>query len=416
MSESGDVVHAVRSSLRRLDEADARLNCVADRNDAAVLAEAAVAPDGPLRGEPITVKDWIDVAGFRCSGGELGLSDRRPPEDASAVARLRAAGAVVVAKTCVHVESERFGRVLNPHDPSRSPGGSSSGDAAAVGSGAVRLGVGSDSGGSVRVPAAWCGVVGMKPSAGLVPLTGHFPRVGERSDGRTVIGALARSTRMAWLAVTTMAGPDGIDGGVAPVTLGEPGSISVSSLRVAVGSPGGRDVCPAVASALTRVAAIVQEAGASVVGPPPDRLDEARRITEAYWARPERTGAQIEEDLFDWDRFRRRVLLDTVGIDVVITPTVADMAPVHPEDAHGGLRVLPPGEPHGCSGDHRARRPGGGAGGRPSLAGPCRRRRRAGDRVGSRVTRRPAPVPPRRARVQSSTCLSPPSTSSRPSR
>lgn len=331
MSMSGDVVDGVRSALLRLDEADARFNCVADRDDAAVLAEAAVASHGPLRGEAITVKDWIDVAGFRCSGGELSLSDRRPPQDASAVARLRAAGAVVVAKTCVHVESERFGRVLNPHDRSRSPGGSSSGDAAAVGGGAVRLGIGSDSGGSVRVPAAWCGVVGMKPSAGVVPLTGHFPRLGERSDGRTVIGALATSTRMAWLAVRTMAGPDGIDGGVAPVTVGDPGSVSVSSLRVAIGSPGGRDVCPAVASALARVASMLQEAGTSLVGPPPDWLDEGRRITEAYWARSERTGAQIEQDLFDWDRFRRRVLLDTAGIDVIITPTVADMAPLHRE-------------------------------------------------------------------------------------
>lgn len=331
MSISGDVVDGVRSALLRLDETDARLNCVADREDAAVLAEAAVAAHGPLRGEAITVKDWIDVAGFRCSGGELSQSDRRPPEDASVVARLRAAGAVVVAKTCVHVESERFGRVLNPHDRSRSPGGSSSGDAAAVGSGAVRLGIGSDSGGSVRVPAAWCHVVGMKPSAGLVPLTGHFPRLGERSDGRTVIGALATSTRMAWLAVQTMAGPDGADGGVAPVTVGDPGSVSVSSLRVAVGSPGGREVCPAVASALTRVTATLQEAGSSLVGPPPDWLDEARRITEAYWARSERTGAQIEQDLFDWDRFRRRVMLDTTGIDVIITPTVADTAPLHRE-------------------------------------------------------------------------------------
>lgn len=331
MSISGDVVDGVRSALLRLDEADARLNCVADRGDAAVLAAAAAAPHGPLHGEPITVKDWIDVAGFRCTGGELSQSERRPTEDASAVTRLRAAGAVVVAKTCVHVESERFGRVLNPHDRSRSPGGSSSGDAAAVGSGAVRLGIGSDSGGSVRVPAAWCHVVGMKPSAGMVPLTGHFPRLGERSDGRTVIGALASSTSMAWRAVTIMAGPDGADGGVAPVAVGDPGSVSVSSLSVAVGSPGGRDVCPAVASALDRVAASLQQIGASLVGPPPDWLDEGRRITEAYWARSARTGAQIEQDLFDWDRFRRRVMLDTEGIDVMITPTVADMAPLHRE-------------------------------------------------------------------------------------
>lgn len=329
MSPISGAVEAVRRALLQLDEADARFNCVADRDDFSVLAEAAAAPHGPLHGEPITVKDWIDVTGFRCSGGQMSLSDRRPVHDASAVARLRAAGAVVVAKACVHAESERFGKVLNPHDPSRSPGGSSSGDAAAVGSGAVQLGIGSDSGGSIRVPASWCQVVGIKPSAGLVPVTGHFPRIGDRRDGRTVIGALATSTRMAWLAVKTMAGPDGVDGGVAPVPVGEPGSVSLPSLRVAIGVPGGRQVGPAVTAALTRVREILQVAGVSLAGPPPDWLDEARRITEAYWDRSERTGDQIDQDLSDWDRFRRRVMLDTAGIDVMITPTTADTAPLH---------------------------------------------------------------------------------------
>lgn len=331
MPSNDEVDDRIRLALRRLDGAHARFNCVADRNDAVALSAAAAAPQGPLHGEAITVKDWIDVAGFRCSGGQLRHTGRRPPEDASAVARLRAAGAVVVAKTCVQVDSERFGKVLNPRNRSRSPGGSSSGDAAAVASGAVRLGIGSDSGGSIRVPAAWCQVVGLKPSAGLVPLTGHFPRVGDRSDGRTVIGALATSARLAWLAVKTMAGPDDADGGVAPVALGDPDAVSVPSLRVAVGSPGGRDVCADVTSALTDVAQTLQRAGASLVGPPPDWLDEARRITEAYWDRSGRTGAQVDQDLFDWDRFRRRAVLDTADIDVIVTPAVAEMAPLHRE-------------------------------------------------------------------------------------
>ncbi len=242
---------------------------------------------------------------------------------------LRRAGAVVIAKTAVLVDSERYGPVMNPHDISRSPGGSSSGEAAAVGGGAVRLGLGSDSGGSIRVPAAWCRVVGMKPSAGLIPVTGHFPRIGDRSDWRTVLGPLAGSVALAWSAVKVMAGPDGADGGIAPVALGDPDDVEVSALRFAVGSPGGAEVSPVMEAALDRVAEIVKCAGASLVGEAPDWLAESRRITEAYWNRAQRTGRQIEQDLISWDRFRRRVLMDTGDVDVIVTPTVSDTAPLH---------------------------------------------------------------------------------------
>ncbi len=336
------VVARVRGALDRLDAVAARTNCIADRNDDAVLVAAAAAERGVLHGEPITVKDWIDVTGFRCSGGDVLDADRWPSQDAPAIARLRRAGAVVVAKTAVLVDSELFGRVLNPHDVLRSPGGSSSGEGATVGSGAVGLGIGSDSGGSIRVPAAWCQVIGMKPSAGLIPLSGHLPRLGERSDGRTVIGPIARSVELAWTALTVMAGPDGADGGVAPVVLGDPYEVDISSLRFAVGSPGGAEVSPVMADALNHVADILQSAGATVAGPPPDWLNESRRITEAYWNRAERTGRQIEQDLFDWDRFRRRTLIETSEVDLIITPTVAETAPRHrPMETEDYLFCLP---------------------------------------------------------------------------
>lgn len=294
MSHWGVVATNWRAALDRLDVIAARTNCVADRNDAAVLAAAAAAGPGALQGEPITVKDWIDVTDFRCSGGTVIHENRRPTHDAPAIDRLRGAGAVVIAKTAVSVDSERFGRVMNPHDVSLSPGGSSSGEGATVGSGTVRLGIGSDSGGSIRVPAAWCRVVGMKPSAGLIPATGHFPRIGERSDGRTVIGPLADSVDMAWTAVKVMAGPDGADGGVAPVVLGDADRVEVSSLRFAIGSPGFTEVGAAMSTALERVGEIMKSAGVSHAGAPPDWLDESRRITEAYWDRSERTGRQID--------------------------------------------------------------------------------------------------------------------------
>lgn len=332
----------VLQALERLRTLAARTNCVADWNDAKVLAAAAGASAGPLQGEPITVKDWIGVAGLGRSGGESYHPQGPPAADATVVARLSDAGAVVLAKTSVLVDSERYGRVLHPHDPARSPGGSSSGDAAAVGGGAVRLGIGSDSGGSIRVPAAWCGVVGFKPSAGLIPVTGHVPVVDERGDGRTVIGPLAASVDLSWQAVRVMAGPDGADAAVAPVALGDPDRVPVSALRVSVGSPGEAVVDQHVRSALELARRALSDAGARDAGPPPDWLAEARRVTQAYWQRAERSGSEVAQDLQDWDAFRRQALEETREVDVLVTPTVREMAPDHRQMRVGDyLHCLP---------------------------------------------------------------------------
>ena len=333
----------VAAALRRLDAVAEHTNCVADRADEVVLAAEGDAADGVLAGEPITVKDWIDVAGFRCSGGEVDHVDRRPEVDATAVARLRAAGAVVIAKTAVQVDSARFGPVFHPIDPTRSPGGSSSGEGATVGGGVVRLGIGSDSGGSVRVPAAWCGVIGMKPSAGLVPVTGHFPPVGSRGDGRTVIGPLATSVDLAWRAVLTMAGPDGADAAVPPVALGDPRAVELSSLRVAIGVPAGGHVSRVMGSAVDWSRAVLVDAGVADAGDPPDWLARAKDVTERYWSRWLRSGAEVDLDLFEWDDFRRWGLDQTAAIDVIVTPTVSDVAPVHRDmTTEDYLYCLPP--------------------------------------------------------------------------
>ena len=102
--------------------------------------------------------------------------------------------AIVTAKTAAGDSNEIYGATRNPHDLTRSPGASSSGEAALVAAGVSLLGIGSDSGGSIRLPAAWCGVAGLKPTAGRVPNTGHFPRIGALHDGRTQIGPFRRAT------------------------------------------------------------------------------------------------------------------------------------------------------------------------------------------------------------------------------
>src|SRR5688572_3589617 len=161
----------VRAALARLD-AVSWLGAVVARDDGAALTAAAEVDRrverGPMHGLAVTVKDWIDVVGLPCEGESPERTGRLPADDATVVARLRAAGAVIVAKTQPGAHHPVHGQCHHPMDRARSPGGSSSGEAALLGAGATTVGLGSDSGGSIRLPAAWCGVAGMKPSFGLV--------------------------------------------------------------------------------------------------------------------------------------------------------------------------------------------------------------------------------------------------------
>ncbi|MEO6467610.1 MAG: amidase [Acidimicrobiia bacterium] len=329
----------VRNQRARLEAAHETTNCVAAWNpeaedevadlDERFEREGAL---GPLHGMPITVKDWIDVAGLPCTGGELAHRDRAPVRDATVVARLRTAGAIVLAKTTVQVESELWGPVRNPIDPTRSPGASSSGEAAAVGGGGSLLGIGSDSGGSLRVPAAWCGVATLKPSAGRVPTTGHFPRVGERMDGRTIIGPMSTSVRALGDVLAIVAGPDGVDAGVPPVTLNDRDAVVLEGLRVgwSVGE-GGHAVTPDISGAVMAAATSLEALGATNVGTIDQRLDEALDITLRYWKRASGRleGWDVEAHLADWDRYRTRMLRAHAEVDVVVMPVTATPAPLH---------------------------------------------------------------------------------------
>ena len=330
---------SVLAALERLDAA-ADLGAVVCRDDELAM-RAAEAMDAspeqlptPWAGRTITVKDWIDVGGLPCEGESPQHTGRRPARDASAVARLRAAGAIVVAKTQPGADHPQHGHCVHPQDPRRTPGGSSSGEAALIGRGASTLGLGSDSGGSIRVPAAWCGVVGLKPSAGLVPTTGHFPRVGDRVDGRTVIGPLARTVADAAAALHVIAGPDGVDAGCVPIPLGDEGTVRMAGLRVAV-SMGDGQWLPAASThdAVGRALDHLRAEGAIVVEDAlPAHLDEALDITLRYWRRaahdPALRGADVDVQLRDWDRFASRMTRAASLFDVVVGPVVRDVAPI----------------------------------------------------------------------------------------
>ncbi|HET6900342.1 MAG TPA: amidase, partial [Vicinamibacteria bacterium] len=173
---------AVRAFLERIEAVNPRLNAVVQLRAEAALEEAraadrvAPARRGPLHGLPMTLKDSLDTAGLVTTGGTTGRASFVPAEDATVVRRVRAAGAIVLGKTntpdlTLSYETTNlvYGRTNNPFDPSRTSGGSSGGAAAIVAAGGSPVEIGSDTGGSIRLPAHCCGVAGLKPTAGRVP-------------------------------------------------------------------------------------------------------------------------------------------------------------------------------------------------------------------------------------------------------
>ena len=179
-----------------------------------VTASIKGAPGGPLTGRKIAVKDNVCVAGLPMMNGSKVMEGFVPSTDATVVTRLLDAGAEIAGKAVCESFCMSFGShtadtgfVLNPHDRTRTTGGSSSGSAALVASHAVDMAVGCDEGGSIRVPAAFCGIVGLKPTWGLVPFTGIFPL--EMTIDH--VGPMARSVHDCALMLETMAGPDGLD-------------------------------------------------------------------------------------------------------------------------------------------------------------------------------------------------------------
>ena len=187
----------------------ADIDCEALFQAAARLERTPVDERGPLHGVPIGVKDNIDVLGFATTAGCPAMPRRPPLHDAPVVHRLRAAGALIAAKTAMHelglgVTSVNLwsGPVRNPHDADLVAGGSSGGSAAAVAAGILPLALGTDTGGSIRIPAALCGVVGFRPTTGRWPLDGVVPI----SRTRDVVGPIARTVAMCVLADEVVCG------------------------------------------------------------------------------------------------------------------------------------------------------------------------------------------------------------------
>lgn len=271
---------AIRSIVR-LDADRARLEAAAaDR--ALRRGESA----GPLHGIAITLKDSHEAAGLGASIGVPGELDAPVTTDGTVAARLRAAGAIILGKTNlssrlydIQTESELFGRTANPWDPRRTAGGSSGGSAAAVAAGLTLLDVGSDVGGSIRIPASFCGVVGFKPTEGRIPETGHRGSGQPRTHWvMESIGPLAGCVEDAATAFSILAGSDGRDPTVPPVPVLPVVRRDVVTLRIAWtdGFPG-EVVQAALRAAVRDAAERLAVAGATVVRALPDIDWEGQR-------------------------------------------------------------------------------------------------------------------------------------------
>ncbi|MEZ5101026.1 MAG: amidase [Thermoleophilia bacterium] len=238
-------LEAVRALHERIASVGAAVNGVvalaSDAEERARAADAALARGeavGPLHGVPFTAKDTLDTAGLRTTRGSLLFADHVPGEDATAVARLREAGGILLGKTNTpefalwwETDNRVYGRTLNPWDGTRTSAGSSGGEAAALAARLTPLGLGSDLGGSIRIPAGTCGVVGLKPTHGLVPLTGHFPEAILRFMH---VGPMARTVRDAALALSLLAGPDGRDWHCVPAPRPSADLAPAFPLRIAI--------------------------------------------------------------------------------------------------------------------------------------------------------------------------------------
>ncbi len=300
-------VELVESHLERITEVNPQVNAItqllAERaRRAAELTDrrrAAGAELGPLAGVPFTVKESTAIEGVPTTFGTPRFRDLVAPADAPPVARLRAAGAIPIGHSNMptlilagmHTRSELFGDTVNPWDRSRTPGGTSGGDAVAVATGMAALGLGNDSGGSVRIPAQFCGVAGLKPTTGRFPADHRIlgpDDPGPASQLLVTDGPFARSVGDLRLAYEVLAGTDPRDPRAVPVpAYGEPlpGPVKVA----VVADPGGHGVHPTVRAGIATAAEALRDAGYDVREVPDvPRLDEAldayRRIAMTEFA------------------------------------------------------------------------------------------------------------------------------------
>jgi aspartyl-tRNA(Asn)/glutamyl-tRNA(Gln) amidotransferase subunit A len=311
-------VEAVGSALDRIRTLDGPLNAFITVRGEAALREAELVQHsterGPLWGVPLAVKDVLDVAGTPTTAGSRILASNVPTADAAVVSRLRRAGAIIVGKLNTHefaygptTTSAHFGRARNPWALDRVCGGSSGGSGAAVAAGLVAAALGTDTAGSIRIPSAFCGITGLRPSTGLVPTRGMVPL----SWSVDTIGPMARDARDCALLLEVIAGPDPDDVSAVPVEpvdyVAETASARPRELVVGiVESLFEGEIDPRIAAAARRAVDELREAGVRTRSIELPDLDRAGLVQQTLQF-PEATAIHL-----DWLRTR----LGDYGADV----------------------------------------------------------------------------------------------------
>jgi Asp-tRNA(Asn)/Glu-tRNA(Gln) amidotransferase A subunit family amidase len=287
-------VELVEAHLRKIKKLNPVLNAFVQVDAEGAFrqareAEVAVrrgAKLGALHGVPVSIKISIEVAGFRCEAGTKLRQGTVASQDAPLVSRLRDAGAIILGTTNTpellmawETDNLLYGRTNNPWDLTRTPGGSSGGEAAAIASGMSAAGVGSDGGGSIRVPAHFSGICGLKPTPGRIPATGHFPNSVGPFALIGVVGPMARKVQDLKLLFEVMQGPDIGDPSAVSVPVRWPDRDELKKVPIGYFEDDGRTPVTADTRAAVRTAAeALTRAGFQVEPFRPDGLELARQL------------------------------------------------------------------------------------------------------------------------------------------
>jgi Asp-tRNA(Asn)/Glu-tRNA(Gln) amidotransferase A subunit family amidase len=294
-------VQVADAHLAKIERLNPKLNAFVHADPERVRREAHIAESavmhgaslGPLHGVPVSIKSSVDVVGLRCEAGSRLRAGRVPEVDAPLVARLKQAGAIVLGVTNTpemlmawETDNLLYGRTNSPWDLDRTAGGSSGGEAAAIASGMSAGGVGSDGGGSIRVPAHFNGICGLKPTPGRIPSTGHYPESGGPFALLGVVGPMARTVADLKVLFEVMQGPDDGDPCSAPVAVQRRNDAEIKRLKIGYFEDDGRTpVTTEIRVAVRTAGDALTRAGFQVEPFRPEGLDEARDIWRKFFVK-----------------------------------------------------------------------------------------------------------------------------------